>query len=73
MDKAARVLGVIDDYDILNEGGIINNIFSEVVCIVKVAQDVDHFYVSGEIIVVRNPCLHPGDIRKVKALSGKEI
>lgn len=23
MDKAARVLGVADDYDILNEGGII--------------------------------------------------
>ncbi|CAD8089201.1 unnamed protein product [Paramecium primaurelia] len=65
MDKAARVLGVVDDYDILTEG--------EVVCIVKEAQDIKHFYVTGEIIVVRNPCLHPGDIRKVKALSEEQI
>ncbi|CAD8125247.1 unnamed protein product [Paramecium sonneborni] len=65
IDKAARVLGVIDDYDVLNEG--------EVVCIVMEAQDVKHMYVEGEIIVVRNPCLHPGDIRKVRALSQNEI
>ncbi|CAD8126681.1 unnamed protein product [Paramecium sonneborni] len=65
IDKAARVLGVVDDYNILNEG--------EVVCIVKISQDSIHTYVEGEIIVVRNPCLHPGDVRKVRALSEKEI
>ncbi|CAK92037.1 unnamed protein product (macronuclear) [Paramecium tetraurelia] len=65
MDQAARVLGVVDDYDILDQG--------EVVCIVKQSLDVNHKYITGEIIVVRNPCLHPGDIRKVRALSENEI
>lgn len=31
------------------------------------------FYLEGDIIVTRNPCLHPGDIRKVRALSEDEI
>lgn len=31
------------------------------------------FSVEGEVIVVKNPCLHPGDIRKLKAISLETI
>jgi RNA-dependent RNA polymerase len=45
----------------------------EVVCIVRPNIDKPEEYLEGEIIVTRNPCLHPGDIRKVTAISMQEI
>nr|QZA51933.1 RNA-dependent RNA polymerase 4 [Paramecium bursaria] len=64
VDQAGRFLGVTDDYNLLNENEVyvcVKNINSEVECI------------SGNVCVVRNPCLHPGDVRVVRAISEQEI
>jgi len=62
--KAARLLGVIDEYGVLDE--------NELYCVV--CEDELHFNpIIGDVFIVKNPCLHPGDVRKMKAVSGDEI
>lgn len=58
-------MGVIDEYKLLKE----NEVF------LFISADGNRTFkdISGEAIVVKNPCLHPGDIRKVTAVSLAEI
>eukprot|EP00828_Plagiopyla_frontata_P043393 TRINITY_DN6753_c0_g2_i1.p1 TRINITY_DN6753_c0_g2~~TRINITY_DN6753_c0_g2_i1.p1 ORF type:complete len:522 (+),score=59.67 TRINITY_DN6753_c0_g2_i1:290-1855(+) len=62
--KAARLLGVLDEYGILNE----NEIF------VTICQDntTEIEYISGKVCITKNPCIHPGDIRVVTAINNEK-
>jgi len=62
----AVLFGVLDEYDILEEGEIY-------VCVSPSnGEDVNDIkIVEGETIVTKTPCLYPGDLRKLKAV-GKE-
>ncbi|CAD8123706.1 unnamed protein product [Paramecium sonneborni] len=68
VEKAARVLGIIDEHQILQP--------NEIYCLVQDEnneQQIEPENIQGEVLVTRNPCLHPGDIKKLKALSTQEI
>ncbi|CAD8212997.1 unnamed protein product [Paramecium octaurelia] len=68
VEKAARVLGVIDEHNLLQP--------NEVYCLVldeNNGTQVEPENIKGEVLVTRNPCLHPGDIKKLNAISTKEI
>ena len=59
---SARLIGVIDEHGILKEGEIFcrfssNNNYQ------------DSKIVTGDVMVTRNPCLHPGDIKVLKAVN----
>jgi len=51
--KAARIMGIIDEFDILEE----NEIF------VQIQRQDELITIDGKVMVTRNPCLHPGDIQ----------
>lgn len=58
-------MGVIDEHDILKEGEIFmrvseNNTMTESTVI------------ESEVMVTRNPCLHPGDIKVMKCVDPKD-
>lgn len=55
VQKAARLIGVLDEFKILKE--------DEIYC----------HRVSGPVVVTRNPCLHPGDVRILNAVGAEEI
>jgi RNA-dependent RNA polymerase len=67
VEKAARVLGVVDEYGILKE--------NEVYCIVSVDGESREILQteSGNVMITRNPCLHPGDIRTPTIVSDNEV
>jgi len=59
---SARLMGVIDEHNVLKEGEIFvryseNNTFE------------DAKIVEGKVMVTRNPCLHPGDIKTMIAIN----
>lgn len=58
-------MGAIDEYGLLEP----NEVFA------YISQDDGNsfFEVEGDVFIVKNPCLHPGDIRKVKAVNLKTI
>ena len=66
MEKSRRFIGVIDEYGVLDDGEIFvqatnNNVRT------------DSFILDGDVIIAKNPCLHPGDVRKVKAVNRREL
>ncbi|CAK68074.1 unnamed protein product (macronuclear) [Paramecium tetraurelia] len=68
VEKAARVLGVIDEHNLLQP--------NEIYCLVQDENNdtqVEPENIQGEVLVTRNPCLHPGDIKKLNAISTQEI
>ena len=59
---SARLMGVIDEHDLLKE----NEIF------IRVSENntlTGSKVIEGDIMVTRNPCLHPGDIKVMKAVN----
>ena len=67
VEKAARLTGVLDEYGILNRGQIY-------LCVSKSNGIKDDLQVidSERVIVTKNPCLHPGDIRILEAVATEE-
>lgn len=65
MEKAARLLGVIDEYNILQA----DEVYAFVGMDPAKPEEIDSEYV----VITRNPCLHPGDIRKVRLIKDEEI
>jgi hypothetical protein len=64
--KSRLLFGVCDAWGVLKEGE----------CAVKVTMDGDGQprALSGmEILVTRNPCLHPGDLQKFKVVERSEL
>lgn len=67
IEKSARIIGIIDEWNILEEGElyccVMDNLSLKPMC--------EH--VEGDVVITRNPCLHPADIRKMKCVSNLEI
>ena len=59
LPKSGCLIGVIDEKGILQYGE----------CFLQVPQGV----IVSEVIVAKNPCLHPGDIRVLKAIDCNEL
>lgn len=69
VEKSARILGVIDDYGILQENEVYCTIFKPGN---KFGKKDELLNVSGRVMVTRNPCMHPSDIRVVNCISYSE-
>lgn len=68
VQKGARLLGVIDESGILDE----NEVFVTY-SISDGRDETDRQVVEAEkVLVTRNPCLHPGDIRVIKPRSDQQ-
>ncbi|KAF5566717.1 NAM7-nonsense-mediated mRNA decay [Fusarium phyllophilum] len=66
VQKSRLLFGVCDAWDVLKEGE----------CAVKVTLEengLPHALKNTEIIVIRNPCLHPGDWQKFKVVERPEL
>ncbi|KAF5579291.1 NAM7-nonsense-mediated mRNA decay [Fusarium pseudocircinatum] len=66
VQKSRLLFGVCDAWDVLKEGE----------CAVKVTMEengLPHALKNSEIIVIRNPCLHPGDWQKFKVVERPEL
>nr|RBQ95109.1 hypothetical protein FVER53263_05746 [Fusarium verticillioides] len=66
VQKSRLLFGVCDAWDVLKEGE----------CAVKVTLEdngLPHALKNSEIIVTRNPCLHPGDWQKFKVVERPEL
>ncbi|KAG5766517.1 hypothetical protein H9Q72_005445 [Fusarium xylarioides] len=66
IQKSRLLFGVCDAWDVLKEGE----------CAVKVTLEengLPHALKNTEIIVIRNPCLHPGDWQKFKVVERPEL
>lgn len=64
--KSRLLFGVCDAWGVLKEGE----------CAVKVTMDGDgvpRALKGTELLVTRNPCLHPGDLQKFRAVEKKEL
>ena len=72
IDKASLLIGVIDYYGILEE----NEVFIQLSAMESIDDDlynkgcyVQGGVVTGDVVISRSPSLHPGDIRKFKAVN----
>lgn len=61
--KAARLLGVLDEFGILKENEIFVAVCEDNVGKIE--------YINGKVFITKNPCIHPGDIRKVDAVDNE--
>ncbi|KAG0420061.1 RNA-dependent RNA polymerase 1, partial [Dictyocoela roeselum] len=61
--KGRILMGVIDEFDVLEKEEVF------------VMTRIDGIYapITGQVLVAKNPCLHPGDIRLVTAVDRKEL
>ena len=65
---AARILGVLDEYGVLEENEVCVQIQIENDGVKSKAQ-----WIEGSVMVTRNPCLHPGDIRIMNAVRKDQL
>lgn len=64
--KSRLIFGVCDPYDVLREGQ----------CFVRITHDDDgvaRTITGTEVLVTRNPCLHPGDLQKFRAVNHPKL
>jgi len=64
--RSRLLFGICDPRDVLREGE----------CFVRVTMDTDgqpRTLTGTEVLVTRNPCLHPGDLQKFKAVDRPEL
>jgi RNA-dependent RNA polymerase len=68
-DKNAAVLfGVIDETDTLKEGEVYIKLKSDTIKTENKA-----LLVKGDVIVTKNPCLHPGDVKVLRAVECERL
>lgn len=66
ISRSRLLFGVCDPYGVLKEGE----------CFVKPTLEGDgvpHAVRGASVLVARNPCLHPGDLRKLRAVAKQEL
>ncbi|KAG2378473.1 hypothetical protein C9374_008112 [Naegleria lovaniensis] len=75
VDKSSLLMGVVDFYNVLEE----DEVFIQLSALDHANCDIyeegcyeNGGIVTGEVAISRNPCLHPGDIRKFKAVDDPE-
>jgi len=66
--ESARVIGVLDEYGILEPGEVF-------ICISESngTKNDKKIIDTEEVLVTKNPCLHPGDIRVLKPRDDKDV
>ena len=67
-EKSVNLLGILDEYGILDEG--------EIFCRISISNEVkdeSNKTITGNVIVTKCPCLFPGDIRVLKAIDDKQL
>ena len=69
------LIGVVDDYGVLKEGEIFCQICRSNFVIssnpgrnIAAMRDIVEVY-EGDVLVTKNPCIHTGDIRRLKAVN----
>ncbi|KAI8977017.1 RNA dependent RNA polymerase-domain-containing protein [Mycotypha africana] len=65
--QGAYLLGVMDETGTLEEGEVFVQICD------TTSNGTNKRIITGDAVVYRNPCFHPGDIRTVKAVDKKEL
>ncbi|KXN84461.1 putative RNA-dependent RNA polymerase 1 [Leucoagaricus sp. SymC.cos] len=63
--KSRRLFGVCDPFQVLKEGQVYIRIMT--------GRKGEATPIHGDVIVVRNPCLHPGDILKLRAVHHEKL
>lgn len=61
--QAARLMGILDEYRVLEPNQVYVSFKEGEHTVVK----------SGRVVVTRNPCLHPGDIRVLEAVDSDYV
>ncbi|XP_023932804.1 uncharacterized protein LOC106181258 [Lingula anatina] len=67
-DKGRTMIGVVDEYEILKAGEVF----------VQYSQDVtepgeEKCVLRGDVVITKNPCFHPGDMRKFRAVDDPQL
>ncbi|KAI7904027.1 RNA dependent RNA polymerase-domain-containing protein [Cokeromyces recurvatus] len=65
--KGAYLLGVMDETNTLKEGEVFVQIYD------TSNNGVNRQVITGDVVVFRNPCFHPGDVRVVKAVDKENL
>lgn len=83
--KSARLMGVIDEYGVLAEDevyaalGYDDTVKKQYRYIEQTSANfyenrkIELEYISGFVVIGKNPCLHPGDIRVMRAVTPEEL
>ena len=66
--QSASLMGVIDETRTLKHNEVFVRIFQPFA-----REDEQDFTLEGEVYVTKNPCLHPGDIKILKAVNNEDI
>lgn len=67
------LIGVIDSFNWLEEGEVFVQFWKFIPPVHSIRIDVKKELKEGKVIVGRNPCVHPGDIRVLKAVNRPEL
>lgn len=65
--QGAYLLGVMDETGTLEEGEVFVQFHD------TSGMNANQQVITGDVVVFRNPCFHPGDVRIVKAVDKKEL
>jgi RNA-dependent RNA polymerase len=66
-------MGVIDPYNCLEEGEVFVQYCKNVPELRSKGGSNEKSLLKCDVLVTRNPCVHPGDVRKLKAVCKKEL
>lgn len=66
VDKGRSMFGVLDETFTLEYG----QVFIQYTCF---EDDKKHIVHTGPVVVTKNPCMHPGDVRKFEAVDVKDL
>ena len=70
-NQSANLMGVLDETGLLKHDEIFIHI-NKSVCKSYDSLEYDKI-IEGEVFITKNPCLHPGDIRIVKAVNNEKV
>ncbi|KAF7682826.1 putative RNA-dependent RNA polymerase 1 [Astathelohania contejeani] len=71
IEKGRNLMGVLDEFGVLEE----NEVFvqCEGIASGKILDYGNRFVVNDSVVIAKNPCLHPGDVRIARAVDKKEL
>lgn len=73
LENACSLIGVIDDKGILEEGEVYVQICPNPTDQIEIRHYTKPSVITGKVVVTRSPCLHPGDVRLLKAVDKQEL
>jgi RNA-dependent RNA polymerase len=66
LDKGAALMGIMDEYKVLEYGEVFFQVTGP-------NEDAEPQVVTGYVLITKNPCFHPGDIRILKAVDNPKL